>query len=99
MTFKFPFSHFIVSGNSMEPTLKEGQHVFSFNWFLKPKLKDIVVALVDSRFIIKRVVKIKNEELFLEGDNKLMSTDSRNFGWVNKSQVIGIINLWLTPKE
>lgn len=86
---KFLISHFIVHGSSMYPTLKEGKHIFSFNWFLKLKKGDIVVALVDDRAIIKRISEVKEGKYFLVGDNKSQSTDSRKFGPVSLGQIIG----------
>ncbi len=84
-----PFSKFTVSGYSMLPTLEPGQTVFTFNWFLKFKKGDLVVAKVKGRLLVKRVGKIRKEKLFLVGDNKKMSTDSRNFGWVSKKNILG----------
>jgi nickel-type superoxide dismutase maturation protease len=86
---RFPFSHFIVEGQSMEPTLKKGEHVFTFNWFINLKVGDIVVALVDQRIMIKRLTKVEEKKVFLEGDNKNQSTDSRKFGFIDKAKIIG----------
>ncbi len=87
-----PFSKFIVHGNSMLPTYKPGQQVLSFNWgylFNKPKVGDIVVLEQGGKKMIKRVKKIRSDEIFVLGDNEKMSTDSRTFGWIKKSQIIG----------
>lgn len=82
---RHPISKFKVFGNSMYPTLKEGQEVLTFNWN-KPKVRDIVV-MKDQK--IKRVQKIIGNKVYLVGDNKTESTDSRHFGPVDISQVIG----------
>ena len=86
---KLPFSHFVVHGNSMIPTLKPGQHVFIVNWFFQIKVGDLVVARIEKRDVIKRVSKLKAGQVFLVGDNKSESTDSRKFGWVSASQLVG----------
>lgn len=88
----FPFSRFTVSGNSMLPTLKPGQDVLVFNWayiFSKPKKGDIVVFKFNGREIIKRVQMYHGRGIFVMGDNKRYSTDSRSFGPIDKSKIIG----------
>ena len=88
----FPISRFVISGNSMLPTLRPKTSVISFNWhyiFNKPKLNDLVVAKVNGRLIIKRIKRIDGRKIWVEGDNKKESTDSRNFGWIDKRQLIG----------
>lgn len=82
---KFPISKFKVFGNSMFPTLKEGQEVLTFNWS-KIKIRDIVVVKGEK---IKRVQKIMGSKVYLVGDNLVESTDSRHFGPVDRSQIIG----------
>ena len=69
----------------MFPTLREGQEVLTFNWG-KPKVGDIVIL---QSGIIKRIVKVEGEHVFVEGDNRQESTDSRHFGAINKSQIMG----------
>lgn len=82
---KPPISKFKVYGNSMFPTLKEGQEVLTFNWG-KVHEDDVVVVKGEK---IKRVQKIIGNKVYLVGDNKAQSTDSRHFGPVDISQVIG----------
>ena len=87
-------SRFTVSGNSMSPTLKEGQDVLSFNWAYlgkKPSVGDIVVIEVNGKEMIKRVVEVTGKQVLIEGDNKRESTDSRDFGLVNMDQIVGKI--------
>lgn len=78
----------------MTPTLKQGQNVLVNKLsylFSKPKIKDIV-AVKDPRnqkILIKRVSKISKNKLYVRGDNKKASTDSRSFGWVSKNAIIG----------
>lgn len=87
-----PLSRFTVNGNSMLPTLLEGQDVLSFNWAYlgrKPKVGEIIVLNFKGRDLIKRVVKVEDGNIFVEGDNKTESMDSRDFGPVPVESVIG----------
>ncbi len=80
-----------VIGHSMEPALKQNQTIIVSlipYFFSKPKVGDIVV-LQRERCIIKRIFKINGEKIFVKGDNKKESTDSRNFGWINKKEIVG----------
>lgn len=89
---KPPISRLIVHGDSMSPTLKEGDNIICFNWarfFGKFKKGNIVVVNVNGRSMVKRVRKTGHKGIFVIGDNKYSSTDSRYFGWVQKGQIIG----------
>ena len=73
----------------MVPTLNPGQDVLSINWFVKPKMGDIVVIKQNGKDLIKRVTKISRSRIFVTGDNLDGSTDSRHFGSVSMDQLIG----------
>lgn len=80
----------------MLPTLKPGQNVLCFNWayiFIKPQVGDMVVIKKNNRKIVKRIQKYTKQGIFIVGDNKAKSTDSRSFGLVNQSQLLGKI-IW-----
>ncbi len=81
----------------MSPTLKPGDKVLTLNWFINPNIEDIVVAKVKGKEIIKRVAKLKKDQLFLKGDNKKESTDSRTYGWINKSAIFGKVIYIIKP--
>lgn len=88
----FPIQRFTVFGNSMLPTLKPGQDVLVFNWayiFSKPKKGDIVVFKVDGREMVKRVQMYHGRGIFVTGDNRKYSTDSRKFGLIDRLGIIG----------
>lgn len=86
---KTPISRFTVSGNSMYPSLKNGQDVLSINWFYKPKIGDLVVAKVQGKEMVKRVHYIHDREVIVQGDNQAESTDSRHFGSIKMDQIVG----------
>ena len=92
-----------VIGDSMLPTFSSGQHL-SFKP-LDPSTivsdGDVVVAkhpLKLGVMVIKRVKRVENGRLFLEGDHPdpLASEDSHNFGLVSRSSVLG---LWVPNQE
>ena len=91
-----PISRFTINGKSMLPTLQPGQNVLSVNWFYKPKVGEIVVVEVNGKEMVKRVQKVDGRHIFVEGDNKEESTDSRYFGPISRDQIKGkvIYRLW-----
>ena len=81
-----------VKGNSMSPTLKNKETVLTIQyWFIKPKLRDIVLCKhpITEKLLIKRLIKQDKSLFWIEGDNKEESTDSRDFGWVERKFIIG----------
>jgi nickel-type superoxide dismutase maturation protease len=81
-----------VVGNSMKPTLHDGQIVLA-HYARNFKPGQVVVAHVGSREVIKRISRIENGRIFLEGDNKDQSTDSRDYGSVMDTSIAGTI-IW-----
>lgn len=86
----------VVKGNSMWPSLKDGD-VVEFQEFSKNivTVGDIVVfqhPLKSEVTCLKRVTSIDNERLFVEGDNPdpLGSEDSHNFGPIKTASIIAI---------
>ncbi len=75
----------------MFPTLKPGQEVLARHWFIKVRVGDLIILKKDRKEMVKRVQKISGNEVFVVGDNKKMSTDSRHFGPVKQNQIIGKI--------
>ncbi len=73
----------------MLPTLKPGQDVLVWCWFLKLKIGDLVVFNRGGKEMIKRIHLYHGRSIFVLGDNRKESTDSRSFGWVDKSEIIG----------
>ncbi len=87
-----PFYLYRVSGSSMEPVINEGDVVFVIDKYLsRPKTGAIVLFIKNDRIMIKRIKKVKLNEYDVEGDNTSQSTDSRDFGPIKKSEIIGSV--------
>ncbi len=74
----------------MEPTLMPGQIIVGMSNVLV-HIGDIVILLRNDTEIIKRVTQIKKYNVWVEGDNPALSTDSRDFGWISKKDILGIM--------
>lgn len=65
--------------------------------FRTPQINEIIVlqSPKDGRFIVKRIRKTKDNDYFVMGDNEKESTDSREFGWITKKEIMGkvVVNL------
>jgi nickel-type superoxide dismutase maturation protease len=80
-----------IEGHSMAPALRHNQIVFASSIpyiFRKPRTGDIVIVR-HTRCIIKRIAEIKEDKIFIIGDNEEKSTDSRSFGWIGKESILG----------
>ncbi|MBU6389250.1 signal peptidase I [Patescibacteria group bacterium] len=105
----FVLTTYTVDGHSMEPTLKNGEHLgvslLTYDLF-RPQLGDVVIVTYagdPTVHFVKRIegipgdmVQYQGEPLplgpsqyFVVGDNRDHSTDSRVFGPVNRSQILG----------
>lgn len=80
----------------MEPFLKEGTIILvnRLSYLLsKPNIDDVVIikkfSVKEKDYVVKRITNIKNEKYYVMGDNKEESTDSRDFGWIEKKDIIG----------
>jgi len=68
----------------MEPSLRQGDHVLTFNW-VKVKKGDVIVFKYKKTFFVKRIIKANNK-ITVEGDNKSLSSKMELF---NSNQIIG----------
>ncbi len=77
----------------MEPTFKNGDKILATNIFYlfrPPKVNDVVVFKDnDNKIFIKRIVDIRDKSYILLGDNKKDSLDSRQFGNIQRNQILG----------
>ncbi|MEI9914356.1 MAG: S24 family peptidase [Candidatus Saccharibacteria bacterium] len=80
-----------VVGSSMLPTLKPGQIVIG----IRPRIIEgrLVIAVHKDKEIVKRLTKIDGNKIYIIGDNPDQSSDSRNFGWINKNQLLASV-IW-----
>jgi nickel-type superoxide dismutase maturation protease len=96
-----------VVGSSMEPTLRPGDRLavlrVGARWPLRP---GALVALADprtdgaaTRLLVKRLTRINAGFIEVEGDNPSASTDSRQFGPVPRSDVVGLALYRYAPPE
>lgn len=77
-----------VTGDSMLPSLISGRIIFATS-FLKPKIGKVVVIKHDNLEKIKRIKSMDEDYIYIVGDNPSKSTDSRSFGKIKSSSVIG----------
>ncbi|MGH7142061.1 MAG: S26 family signal peptidase [Candidatus Saccharimonadales bacterium] len=89
---KMPFLIRRIKGSSMLPSLQPGQIVIGWR-FGQPEVGDIIILRHDGLEKIKRIDKIEGNKLFVLGDNKNESTDSRQFGNIDYRQVVARI-IW-----
>ena len=87
----------VVSGLSMIPTLAPGERLL-FRLDGPIVLGDIVAFKRADQFEVKRITRIEAEGVFVQGDNDLVSTDSRTYGLVPHDDVIGVATYRLWPK-
>ena len=77
----------------MQPALSPGDIVIVRRQM--PAIGDIALARRGSSEIIKRVSRIEGGGYYLVGDNSFESTDSRHYGKVAKSDILGTIMIIL----
>jgi phage repressor protein C with HTH and peptisase S24 domain len=76
----------------MAPTLTPGKIILAMR-SRKIRPGNVVVIWHEGLDKIKRVVDIRNGEVFVAGDNAAQSTDSRSFGWLPIKAVIAKV-IW-----
>ena len=87
-----------VRGDSMWPTLKDGDVVAAKSYQGETVLKGQIIVFPSpfdkKNILIKRVKSVDDDKLFVEGDNPdpSASDDSHNFGSINISTVIAVLD-------
>jgi len=77
-----------VRSGSMAPKLRPGQWIVATPLFRKLRPGQVVIVERDHKELIKRIERIQDDRLFVIGDNLQLSTDSRQFGWLNREDVV-----------
>ena len=79
-----------VSGDSMTPTLYDGQTVIchQFRGFKKGQ---IVVAFVKNTEVIKRVVKVDVDKIYLGVDGKKHAHNGKYYAVISDTKVEGVV--------
>ena len=86
-----------VSGNSMAPTLRDGQVVVGH---LTRELTagDVVIVSHNGVEKVKRIEKHEGDLVYLLGDNPGESTDSRTLGWLPAKTIVAKV-IWPNLKR
>jgi nickel-type superoxide dismutase maturation protease len=81
-----------VAGHSMEPALREGDWLLVVPPRREPREGDVVLVRDPrerERLLLKRVAAVSADGVSVVGDHAEHSTDSRQFGAIPRSDVIG----------
>lgn len=81
-----------IIGHSMEPVFSENDILLISNfsyWFRKPRVGEIVVFRKDNKLFCKRVTGASGARYYVSGDNSQDSFDSRKFGKIKFSDLVG----------
>lgn len=90
-----------MTGPSMEPTLRNGDRLIGLRTS-RVRPSDLVVfrdPTEHGRLLVKRVVEVHEGVVVVIGDNEQASRDSRSFGPVGFSDVVGIAHYRYWPSE
>tara|TARA_Y100001968_G_C18976086_1_gene534570 strand:- start:57 stop:338 length:282 start_codon:yes stop_codon:yes gene_type:complete len=87
----------------MEPTLKINDLIiYKPNHLNNLNIGSIVLAIHPIKkdtIIVKKILKKEINGIFLIGDNKQSSQDSRHFGLINFKNIIGIVEIVISNNE
>lgn len=81
-----------VVGESMVPGLGPGA-IILLGSGRHLEVGDVITFKHQGHEKIKRITRLSDEAVFVEGDNKASSTDSRHFGWIDRTAVVGKV-IW-----
>lgn len=84
-----------VKGDSMLPSLRPEQIVIA-SGLIKLRPSSVVIVRRGKLEIVKRLSKISKNKVFIMGDHSARSTDSREFGWISRDDVLATV-IW--PKN
>ena len=88
-----PFLLRRVSGDSMLPRLRPGQLVLAVPLRRRLQPGQLVIVRHDGLEKVKRIERLDGNRVFVVGDNPADSTDSRQFGWLDRELVVARVLL------
>lgn len=91
-----------VTGPSMEPTVREGDWLLVRQLRRLPRVGELVIAAdprEPARLLVKRVARVAGDQVTVVGDRPDRSTDSRHFGALPASAIVGRPILRYAPLE
>jgi nickel-type superoxide dismutase maturation protease len=77
-----------VKGGSMAPKLRPGQLIIATKLFRKLHPGQVVIVERNHKQLVKRIERIEQDKVFVIGDNLNASIDSRQFGWLDRNEVV-----------
>jgi signal peptidase I len=88
---------FLITSDSMMPTLQAGQYIVVDTLAYStdpPREMDIIIFKERGLYMVKRITESKNgkseeDSIYVTGDNRSKSRDSRHFGRIALSEVVG----------
>lgn len=75
----------------MEPGIPDGSIVVYERWNRSCNEDDVVIVQMGEGQIVKRIDSVQDGKVFLLGDNRNESVDSRTFGMVDQEYIIGTV--------
>ncbi len=87
-----------IVGDSMRPALRPKQIVIAIGLFRNLQAGDIVIVQHQGVEKIKRIKFCTADHIFIVGDNSESSIDSRHFGLIPRSAVVGKV-VWPTTDQ
>lgn len=84
-----------VVGESMAPTLRPAQIIVASGAVRRLRPGQVVVVRHGGLEKIKRLARVDQAggQVFVTGDNREQSTDSRHFGWLPRRAVLAVV-IW-----
>jgi len=95
-----PLIPIVVSGDSMEPTLRDGDRLVVRRLGRAPRAGEVVLVAdprLPQRSLLKRIAAIRPGGALLAGDHPERSTDSRQFGPVDPATIEGRVVFRYAP--
>ena len=94
---RFPVGRVVVRGRSMEPALRDGDHLL-VRWGGRPRPGLLVVVRWPGRpMSVKRAALLADDGWYVERDNAAEGVDSWQVGAVPPADVLGTVLMRLWP--